>query len=107
MRGWLARGKVDEVRMRVCKAVEIQAIWRGYLVRKQLVRLKQAIITLQAYWRGKIERERQADLFNLHLYMCLYTVHVYMQINGKLKCNYPTLPALGFDRYRYIPYEFH
>ena len=46
------------MRLRVCKAVEIQAAWRGYVERKKLVRLKQAAIILQAHWRGKTARGR-------------------------------------------------
>ena len=56
IRAWLARIKVDELRLRVCKAVEIQAAWRGFVVRKRFIRLKQAAIILQAHWRGQLDR---------------------------------------------------
>ena len=46
------------MRLRVCKVVEIQAAWRGYVERKKLIRLKQAAIILQAHWRGRSSRTR-------------------------------------------------
>jgi hypothetical protein len=62
VRGWRTRIKVDEMRLRVCKAVEIQAAWRGFMARKQLIQLKQATIILQAHWRGKCDRRRYVVL---------------------------------------------
>ena len=58
VRGWLSRMKVNEMRIRVCKAVEIQSAWRGFVARKRLIQLKQAAIILQAHWRGITDRRR-------------------------------------------------
>ena len=90
VRGWLTRIKVDEMRLRVCKAVEIQAAWRAFVVRKRLIQLKQAAIILQAHWRGKCDRRRYSVYVSMHMYMkgtymhvCVYciracTMYMYM-----------------------------
>ena len=62
MRGWRSRERVNQMRLRVCKAVEIQTVWRGYRERKKLVRLRQATIILQAHWRGRALRMRYREL---------------------------------------------
>ncbi|CAI7988973.1 Unconventional myosin-IXa, partial [Geodia barretti] len=62
VRGWRCREGVNQMRLRVCKAVEIQAAWRGFVERKRLIRLKQAAIILQAHWRGRCSRIRYVEL---------------------------------------------
>ena len=76
------------MRMRVCKAVEIQAVWRGFLVRKELIRLREATVILQAHWRGKIDREKWVYLQSEEVYTCTCRVHVHVQCHVYIHCIY-------------------
>ena len=53
--------KIEEVNKNTA-CIKIQALWRGYRAREQILDLEDAVIIIQAYWKGQLERRKFKQL---------------------------------------------
>ncbi|XP_059490432.1 unconventional myosin-IXa-like isoform X2 [Neocloeon triangulifer] len=65
-RGYLARQKVQLLRLQHSAAIDIQRFWRGYRAKCRYKRLIQGLIIVQAHARGNLVRKKTQQMLSHH-----------------------------------------